>query len=83
MCTHCLGNLQVPEEVAEQEQHGEGELDYNNNAGILNGREVGLIHHLIPPARQTCEVDDPIDSDDKLLLDEPVIVGYCTMVGSI
>ncbi|XP_074617322.1 ras and EF-hand domain-containing protein homolog isoform X4 [Acropora palmata] len=70
--------LSVPEEPA-AEDHENEPIDYNNNAGILNSREAGQIHHLIPPARQTCEVDDPIASEDKLLLDEPVILGYCSM----
>ena len=80
LSTHYLANFQVPEEPA-AEDHENEPIDYNNNAGILNSREAGQIHHLIPPAKQTCEVDDPIASEDKLLLDEPVILGYCSMVG--
>ena len=71
----------MPEDLAEEE--GEKELDYNNNAGILNGREAGQIHHLIPPAKQTCEVDDPVSAEDKKFFGEPVILGYCTMVGPL
>ena len=59
------------------------ELDYNNNAGILNSRETGHIHHLLPPARQSCEVDDHLATEDKSFLDESVILGYCTMVGFV
>ena len=74
-------NFQVPEDLAEEEC--ESELDYNNNAGILNSRESGQIHHLLPPARQSCEVDDHLTTEDKSFLDEPVILGYCAMVGPI
>ncbi|XP_020614148.1 ras and EF-hand domain-containing protein homolog isoform X7 [Orbicella faveolata] len=69
--------LSVPEDISEEEC--ETELDYNNNAGILNSRETGQIHHLLPPARQSCEVDDHLATEDKSFLDEPVILGYCTM----
>ncbi|XP_078366535.1 ras and EF-hand domain-containing protein-like isoform X8 [Oculina patagonica] len=69
--------LSVPEDIAEDEC--KSELDYNNNAGILNSRETGQIHHLLPPARQSCEVDDHLTTEDKSFCDEPVILGYCTM----
>lgn len=72
-------NFQVPSDIPEEEH--ERDLDYNNNAGILNSRETGQIHHLIPPARQSCEVDEPVSSEDKCFFDEPVILGYCTTVG--
>ncbi|XP_022792274.1 ras and EF-hand domain-containing protein homolog isoform X7 [Stylophora pistillata] len=71
--------LTVPEDITEEETKSTQRLDYNNNAGILNSRETGQVHHLLPPARQSCEVDDHVSIEDKSLLDEPVIVGYCSM----
>ncbi|RMX50391.1 hypothetical protein pdam_00010435 [Pocillopora damicornis] len=74
--------LTVPEDIPEEETKSTQQLDYNNNAGILNSRETGQVHHLLPPARQSCEVDDHVSLEDKSLLDEPVILGFCSMVGN-
>ncbi|XP_027038447.1 ras and EF-hand domain-containing protein homolog isoform X5 [Pocillopora damicornis] len=71
--------LTVPEDIPEEETKSTQQLDYNNNAGILNSRETGQVHHLLPPARQSCEVDDHVSLEDKSLLDEPVILGFCSM----
>ncbi|XP_031561375.1 ras and EF-hand domain-containing protein-like isoform X6 [Actinia tenebrosa] len=51
------------------------ELDYNNNAGILNNKETGRIHHLVPPARQSCEVEETENQDPAMIVD-PVLERY-------
>ncbi|XP_048580908.1 myosin-6 isoform X3 [Nematostella vectensis] len=49
------------------------EHDYNHNAGILNAKETGRIHHLIPPARQSCEVESKGSPEDTI---DPVVHRY-------
>ena len=68
-------NLQVSEEGSEDE------LDYNNNANVLNNS--GSLRGMIPPARQSCEVDDDL-VDDSLSssFDETFLLRSSRRVGN-
>ena len=47
--------------------------DYKSKTGVLNSRETGRIHHLLPPSQQPCEVDGKGDVEpDPFVGIEPV-----------
>lgn len=47
--------------------------NYNKKTGVLNSRETGKVHHLLPPSRQKCEVDGHMEAELDPFMDiEPV-----------